>query len=89
MRHRSSCSSALRVTHGPGVVLLEQSLPHTTDSHEEHTPHCHLFPVVTGSVPALTFLLVYSALTTREDSSSLLATFGRTVPFMLLYVLRT
>jgi hypothetical protein len=39
MRHRSSCNSELRVTHGLGVVLLEQSVPHTTDSHEEHTPH--------------------------------------------------
>ena len=39
MRHRCSCSSELRVTHGPGVVFLEQSVPHTTDSHEEYTPH--------------------------------------------------
>ena len=39
MRHRCSCDSELRVTHGPGFVCLEQSAPHTIHSHDEHTRH--------------------------------------------------
>ena len=46
----------------------------------------HLFLVVTGSVPALSYLFVHSALTNREDSSSLFARIGRTVQCMLSFV---